>query len=169
MIVDHLGLASPVGEVHPWKSPTSEGSLIRSRIRLDRNDAELVIESRAGEVVRSEDDLLDELSLNIGQVEELAKNRGDCSHIAFMPNRQVFSRELQTTRFLAVSSTEIDPACFSRSTPEAGGFLWDYELPQAVGPGEQRGGFYLLARPPESIKRAVFAGYRDHFSIQHRS
>lgn len=155
MIVDHLGLASPVGEVHPWKSPTSEGSLIRSRIRLDRKDAELVIESRAGEVVRSEDDLLDELSLNIGQVEGLAKNRGACSHIAFMPNRQVFGRELQTTRFLAISSTEIDPACFSRSTPEAGGFLWDYELPQAVGPGEQRGGFYLLARPPEAIERAV--------------
>ena len=28
-------------------------------------------------------------------------------------------------------------------------------MPHAVGPGEQRGGFYLLARPPEAIKRAV--------------
>ena len=148
VIVDHLGLASPVGEVHPWKSPSTEGSLVRSRIRLDRNDAELVIESRAGSVVRSEDGLLDELSLAIGQVEDLAENLGACSHIAFMPNRQVLSGELQTTRFLAISSTEIDPACFARSTPQAGGFLWDYELPHAVGPGEQRGGFYLLARPP---------------------
>ena len=155
VIVDHLGLASPVGEVHPWKSPSTEGSLIRSRIRLDRNDAELVIESRAGSVVRSEDGLLDELSLAIGQVEDLAENLGACSHITFMPNRQVISGELQATRFLAISSTEIDPACFARSTPQAGGFLWDYELPHAVGPGEQRDGFYLLARPPEAIKRAV--------------
>ena len=155
MIVDHLGLASPVGEVHTWKSPSTEGSLIRSRIRLDRNDAELVIESRAGNVVRSEDSLLDELGLTIGQVEHLAENLGGCTHIAFMPNRQVLSRELQATRFLAISSTEIDPACFARSTPQAGGFLWDYELPHAVGPGEQRDGFYLLARPPEAIKRAV--------------
>ena len=155
VIVDHLGLASPVGEVHPWKSPSTEGSLVRSRIRLDRNDAELVIESRAGTVVRSEDELLDELSQAIGQVEGLAENLGATSHIAFMPNRQVLSGELGTARFLAISSTEIDPACFARSTPKAGGFLWDYELPHAVGPGEQRGGFYLLARPPEAIKRAV--------------
>lgn len=155
VIVDHLGLASPVGEVHSWKSPTTEGSLIRSRIRLDRNDAELVIESRGGNTVRSEDALLDELSQAIGQVEYLAEDMGATSHIAFMPNRQVLSGELETARFLAVSSTEIDPACFARSTPQTGGFLWDYELPHAVGPGEQREGFYLLARPPEAIKRAV--------------
>ncbi len=155
VIVDHLGLASPVGEVHEWKSPSSEGSLVRSRIRLDRNDAELVIESRAGDVVRSEDSLLDELSLNIGQLESIAEEMGACSHIAFMPNRQVLSGELQNTRFLAISSTEIDPACFARSTPHAGGFLWDYNLPEAVGPGEQRDGFYLLAQPFEAIERAV--------------
>ena len=77
--------------------------------------------------------------------------------LAFMPNREVLRGELQGTRFLAVSSAEIDPACFARGTPEAGGFLWDYELPQAVGPGEQRGGFYLLAKPPEAIKQAVLA------------
>ena len=155
VIVDHLGLASPVGEAHPWKSPTTEGGLIRSRIRLDRNDAELVIESRGGNTVRSEDALLDELSQAIGEAEHLAENLGGTSHITFMPNRQVLSGELETARFLAVSSTEIDPACFARSTPQTGGFLWDYELPHAVGPGEQRGGFYLLARPPEAIKRAV--------------
>ncbi|MYE90781.1 AAA family ATPase, partial [Candidatus Poribacteria bacterium] len=155
IIIDHLGLASPVSEVYPWRSPATEGSLVRSRIRLDRNDAELVIESRVGNIVRSEDSLLDELSQTIGQVESIAENRGACSHIAFMPNREVLSGELQDTRFLAVSSTEIDPACFARSTPQAGGFLWDYELPHAVGPGEQRGGFYLLARPPDAIKRAV--------------
>ena len=168
VIVDHLGSASPVGEVHPWKSPSTEGSLVRSRIRLDRNDAELVIESRAGNVVRSEDDLLDELSLAIGQVEEVAESLGACSHIAFMPNRSVLSGELQATRFLAISSTEIDPACFARSTPQAGGFLWDYELPQAVGPGEQRGGFYLLARPPEAIQRGCPTRYGDSFASQHR-
>lgn len=154
-IVDHLGLASPVGEVHQWKSATTEGSLIRSRIRLDRYDAELVVESRAGNVVRSEDALLDEVSLAIGQVEFLAEDRGNCSHVEFAPNRLVVSKELQSTRLLAISSTEIDPACFSKSTPHSGGFLWDYELPQAVGPGEQRGGFYLLARPPEALRRAV--------------
>ena len=155
VIIDHLGLAGPVSEVHPWRSPATEGSLVRSRIRLDRNDGEWVIESRRGNLVRSEDSLLDELSQAIGQVESIAENQGACSHIAFMPNGKVLSGELQGTRFLAVSSTEIDPAYFARSTPQAGGFLWDYELPHAVGPGEQRGGFYLLARPPDAIKRAV--------------
>ncbi len=154
-IVDHLGLASPVGEVEEWKSPSTAGSLFRSRIRLDRNDAELIIESRAGNVVRSEDVLLDELSLAVGQVEGFAEKKGGCSHIEFAPNRQIVNQELQSTRLLAISSSELDPACFSRSTPQVGGFLWDYELPQAVGPGEQRSGFYLLARPPESLKRAV--------------
>ena len=160
VIVDHLGMASPVGDLDSWRSPTTEGGLIRSRIRLDRNDAELVVESRSSDVVRSEDRLLDELSLTIGQVEDPAERRGTCSHIAFTPNRQVIRNELKSTRFLAVSSTEIDPACFARSTPLTGGFLWDYELPHGIGPGEQRGGFYLLARPPEAMRRAVVRATR---------
>lgn len=155
VVVDHLGATSPMAEIHPWKSPTTEGGLIRSRIRLDRNDAELIVESRSGNVVRSEDGLLDELGRAIGRIETLAEDYGACSHIALMPQRQVIGRELETTRFLAVSSTEIDPACFARSAPQAGGFLWDYELPHAIGPGEQRSGFFLLARPPAAIRRAV--------------
>lgn len=155
VIIDHLGQASPVGEVHRWKSPTTAGSLIRSRIRLDRNNAELVIESRTSHRIRSEDSLLDELSQAIGQVEELAERQGHCSHIAFGPNKEVLRGELRDTRFLAVSSAEIDPACFARSTPQAGGYLWDYELPHAVGAGEQRSGFFLIARPPDALKRAV--------------
>lgn len=156
VIVDQLGIASPAVEKYPWMSPCSEGSLVRSRIRLDRNDAEHVIESRAGNIVRSSDKLLDELSLTIGRVEILTQDRGAGSHLTFVPRRQAISSELDGgTRFLAVSSTEIDPACFARSTPQAGGFLWDYELPHAIGPGEQRGGFYLLAQPPEAMRRAV--------------
>lgn len=155
VIVDHLGASSPMAEIHPWKSPTTEGGLIRSRVRLDRNDAELIVESRSGNVVRSEDELLDELGQAVGRVESLAEEHGACSHIALMPQRQVISGELEATRFLAVSSTEIDPACFARSAPQAGGFLWDYELPHAVGPGEQRSGFFLLAQPPAAIRRAV--------------
>ena len=139
VIIDHLGLANPSTENLDWKSPTTEGNLIRSRIRTDRNDAEWVVESRAAHLVRSEDPLLDELSMAMWSLERLAENQGGCSHLAFMPNREVLRGELQGTRFLAVSSAEIDPACFARGTPEAGGFLWDYELPQAVGPGEQRG------------------------------
>ena len=160
VIIDHLGLANPSMENLDWKSPATEGNLIRSRIRTDRNDAEWVVESRAAHLVRSEDPLLDELSMAIWNLEKLAEDQGGCSHIAFMPNREVLRGELQGTRFLAVSSAEIDPACFARGTPEAGGFLWDYELPQAVGPGEQRGGFYLLAKPPEAIKQAVMAATR---------
>ena len=160
VIIDHLGLANPSVEALDWKSPATEGSLIRSRIRTDRNDAEWVVESRAAHPVRSEDLLLDELSMAMENLERLAENQGGCSHVAFMPNREVLRVELQGTRFLAVSSAEIDPACFARGTPEAGGFLWDYELPHAVGPGEQRGGFYLLAKPPEAIKQAVLAATR---------
>ena len=160
VIIDHLGLANPSTRVLDWKSPATEGNFIRSRIRTDRNDAEWVVESRAAHLVRSEDPLLDELSMAMGNLERLAENQGRCSHVAFMPNRELLRRELQGTSFLAVSSAEIDPACFARGTPEAGGFLWDYELPQAVGPGEQRGGFYLLAKPPEAIKQAVLAATR---------
>ena len=155
VIIDHLGLASPVNETHPWRSPTSEGSMIRARIRLDRNDAEWVVESRAGEAVQSEDSLLDELSQTVATMEASAASLGGCSHVAFTPNRDFLGTELQDARFLAVSSAEIDPACFARGTPRAGGFLWDYELPHAIGPGEQRGGFYLLAKPPEAIRRSV--------------
>ena len=160
VIIDHLGQANHSTEILDWKSPATEGSLIRSRIRTDRNDAAWVIESRAAHLIRSEDPLLDELSMAMGDLERLAEHQGGCTHVAFTPNREVLRGELQGTRFLAVSSAEIDPACFARGIPEAGGFLWDYELPHAVGPGEQRGGFYLLAKPPEAIKQAVLAATR---------
>ncbi|MBN2099069.1 MAG: AAA family ATPase [Dehalococcoidia bacterium] len=159
-IVDHLGLASPVNEVEAWRSPATVGNLVRSRVRLDRDNAEWVVESRVGIAVRSEDSLLDELGAAIAALENTASDLGGCSHIAFTPNRGVIASELRETRFLAVSSAEIDPACFARGTPQAGGFLWDYELPQALSSGEQRSGFYLLAKPPDAIKRTVLSAMK---------
>ena len=154
-IVDHLGSASPNIENHTWRSPSTAGGLIRTRLRLDHNDAELVIESRTGELVRSEDRLLDELGLAIHEIESVATSECGCSHVAFVPNQQVVTKELVASRFVAVSSTEIDPACFARGSAHANGVLWDYELPDAVGPGEQTDGFYLIARLPDAVKRAV--------------
>ena len=155
VIVDQLGVAGPSPEVHEWKSPTSEGSLVRNRLRMDLNSAEWVVESRTGLTVRSEDRLLDQVGIVTALVEDLATSRARSSHLGFTPNPEVMDTELQNAKFLAVSSAEIDPACFVRGTLRGGGYLWDYQLPQAQGPGEQRGGFYLLAQPPDAIKTAV--------------
>lgn len=155
VIVDQLGIAEPSPEFHEWKSPTSEGSLVRNRLRMDLNSAQWVVESRTGVTVRSEDRLLDQIGIVTTLVEELATARALSSHLGFTPNPEVMDTELQEAKFLAVSSAEIDPACFVRGTPHGGGYLWDYQLPQAQGPGEQRGGFYLLARPTDAIKTAV--------------
>ncbi|MCY3714723.1 MAG: AAA family ATPase [Gemmatimonadetes bacterium] len=160
VIIDHLGIAGPSPENHEWRSPSSEGSLVRNRLRMDRNLAEWVIESRTGTNVQSEDSLLDQIGMAANLIETLAATQTSTSHIAFTPNPEVIGTELQDTRFLAVSSAEIDPACFARGTPRTGGYLWDYELPQAQGAGEQRSGFYMLARPPDSIKRAVQSALR---------
>ena len=160
VIIDHLGISGPSPEFNEWRSPSSEGNLIRNRLRMDRNSAEWVVESRAGTGVQSEDSLLDQIGITTNLTETLAAERAAASHIAFTPNPEVIGTELQSARFLAVSSAEIDPACFARGTPRAGGYLWDYELPQAKGAGEQRSGFYMLARPPNSIRRAVESALR---------
>ena len=155
VIIDHLGVAGPSTESHEWRSLSSEGGLIRSRLRMDRNSAEWVIESRVGAIGPSEDSLLDQIGVATTFVESLAATRASTTHIAFTPNPEVIGKELQGARFLAISSAEVDPACFARGTARTGGYLWDYELPQAQGPGEQRSGFYVLARPPDAIRRAV--------------
>jgi len=154
-IIDHLGIASPSSEIQPWKSAASPGSLVRNRIRIDRDDAQWVIESRASAGSRSEDSLLDAIGSSAATFEDLAVKYARSSHLAYSPNREVIASELRSARFLGISSAEIDPACFARGVKGAGGFLWDYELPLGRGPAEQRSGFYLLARPSPSIRAAV--------------
>ena len=87
VIIDHLGIAEPAPEVNEWRSPSSEGSLIRNRLRMDRNSAEWVVESRAGTVVQSEDSLLDQIGMTSSLIESLAAERALTSHIAFTLTR----------------------------------------------------------------------------------
>lgn len=155
VIIDHLGAYSPAPEVHPWLSPASQGSLVRVRLRADRGRAEWIVESRVAATGSSEDSLLDQLGQVVAAIERMACDRAGCSHISFAPNVQLLGEELQEASFVAVSSAEIDPACLARGALQAGGYLWDYQLPQGHGAAEQRSGFYLVAKPPDAAKRSI--------------
>lgn len=155
LIIDHLGMASPTAVDEPWISVTSRGALAKSRIRADFDEAQFVTESRIGKYVECDDQLLNQLGKVVAKLEQLAHDKASKSHVRFCPNRNVMIQELSNTRFLAVSSTEVDLACFSRGAPAGGGYLWDYELPSGIGPGEQGSGFYLVAKPSMVMKKAL--------------
>ncbi|MGI9392885.1 MAG: ATP-binding protein, partial [Parvibaculales bacterium] len=56
----------------------------------------------------------------------------------------------------AVSSSSLDPACFFGQTGDY--FLWDYELPSFSRRAGENSGYYLLATPSESMRKAIKDG-----------
>lgn len=156
-IIDHLGFSDPVGVNLEWRSASSEGSLIRARLRSDSSEESWVSESRAGAEPRGGDNLLQELGAAVNQIESSTVRVAEFSHIAFSLSRPIVESALARGNYLAVSSSEIDAACFSQRSAEFGGVLWDFELPLGFGPGGHTDGFYLLAKPNDAIKRSIAA------------
>ena len=55
----------------------------------------------------------------------------------FQPVQQAIGTRLNTSTFVAVTSSQIDPACIIERWPRGqGGYLWNYELPGTLGARE---------------------------------
>ena len=93
-------------------------------------------------------------------LENLAKEKGDISHIEFKPNQKAIELRLAQSRFVAATSSQIDPACFIRGVGTHGAYLWDYELPETLGFDENQSGYYLIAEPSDSMKDAILESAR---------
>ncbi len=153
VILDQLGTGSPKGWDSDTRSPVGKGALHRVRIREDFQDAVWLDESRIGKdspLTNGIDGLLQSTARTFE--ERAALDR--VSQFRFEPNRQAIGSRLDESTFLAVTSTQIDPASIIRGA-KGSGYLWDYVLPDALGGDEDSAGYYLIAEPLQAMKNAI--------------
>ena len=131
-ILDQLGTRSPAAESAATRSPMTEGALCRIRIREDFQNGQWLRESRVGVASNSGNGFAG----SFRQALELFENRACLdtgTHTRFQPLQQAIGLRLQRSIFVAISSSQIDPACIVRGSMGQGGYLWNYELPGALG------------------------------------
>ena len=127
-IVAQLETSNMSAEESTLMSPLSVGGLFRVRIRqqLKAASGAFLSESRMGMVpTPSGDAILDRTATALARLENLGSIR--YSYV-FAPSVHTLQTSLNNSRYVAVSSAAVDPACF------LGGwlsdtYLWDYDLP----------------------------------------
>lgn len=155
VLLDQLGIDSPGGETGDARTPTGPGALVRIRMREDSRNAMQLKESRIGQEQSESSDLLARISNLCIAFEERSIQDNEVSQFTFRPVQQAIGSRLAQAIYVAVTSTQIDPACIIRGTRGQQGYLWDYELPGALSGDDERAGYYLIAAPMEAMLRAI--------------
>lgn len=145
-IVAQLETSSMSAEKSVLASPLSPGGLFRARVRqqLKAGSGAFLSESRTSMTPSlTEDDLLARTASAIAHLE----NIGEIRHsYVFAPSVHTLRQSLAASRYVAVSSSSIDPACFLGGWLENETYLWDYDLPSYSSRAGDSNGYYLLAR-----------------------
>lgn len=139
-------------EIH---NPVGQAALVRTRIREDFQNANILKELRVGSRVTYSDGLAGELEQTIAALEYLSLKEGGVSQYEFRPNQSAVGSRLEQSSFVAVTSDQIDPACIVRGAMGQHGYLWDYELPSILEGKEDNTGYYLIANPLDAMRDAV--------------
>lgn len=77
----------------------------------------------------------------------------------FMPKKPTLERAVDLARYCAVSSTNVDPACFFNVSEKS--YLWDYDLPSYSRRAGENNGFYLIANESPTIRQAARGAIAD--------
>lgn len=155
IILDQLNIDSPSTSASSnTLSPLSQGALFRIRVREDVQNAIWLKESRIGVQAALPAGLPGLVQEATIKFEELAR-KDSLTQFEFQPNQQAIGTRLDQTFYLAVTSSQLDPACIIRGAMSQQGYLWDYELPGTLGGDEESAGYYLIAKPPEAVHNAI--------------
>lgn len=140
-------------------SVTVAGGLGCYRTRQLRAGSYL-IESRRTKAIVGWRDGADAMSVAISSIlQGIVAHAGvqipnDKSHIGFPTDvRSLLSNEKSS--YYAVSSADVDHACFVAESGSGDAYLWDYRLPQNNIGSRNADGFYLLARETPVMCKAV--------------
>ena len=114
-----------------------------------------LIESRKTKAVIGWRDGADSISVAISSIlQGIADHANDKSHIGFPTDvRSLLSNEKSS--YYAISSADVDHACFVAESGAGDAYLWDYRLPQNDIGSRNTDGFYLLARETPVMCKAV--------------
>lgn len=154
-IIAHLSTMSRDFGKQSIRSAIDETSLVRWRVRkqLPGQNAAFIAESRIGEIAThvDQESLTGRLLKCVDELERQCRDAFD-SYI-FAPDLANLGSVVQYSKYTALSSGDIDSACFFGSTSKA--YLWDYELPSYAKRAGENTGYYLLANESPGIVTAV--------------
>jgi DNA phosphorothioation-dependent restriction protein DptH len=154
-IIAHLSTMSRSFDVQGIRSAVDSSALTRWRIRkqLPIQNAAFIAESRIGEISSNVDheSITGKLLSCVDEVERQCRDSFD-SYI-FAPDIAKLGEVVDGSRYTALSSSDIDAACFFGSTDKA--YLWDYELPSYARRAGENSGYYLLAKESSGMLQAV--------------
>ncbi|MDG1004469.1 MAG: hypothetical protein P8N58_06275, partial [Emcibacteraceae bacterium] len=125
----------------------------RVRKQLPQQNAAFIAESRIGEISPNLDQetLTAMLSNCVDEIERQCRDEFD-SYI-FAPDMSKLGDVVNHSSYTALSSSDIDAACFFGNTDRA--YLWDYELPSYSRRAGENSGYYLLAKESQGMLHAV--------------
>lgn len=129
----------------------SSGALLTSRVRSSSTfrGSDLLLEARSSKAPPSREDTLSGRIERLVELLEMSESGPTC--LQFTPNtREVNDTfEKEVAHLVAVSSSNVDPACFLSPTMKDG-YLWDYELPEySRAPGDNSG-YYVISGTRDS-------------------
>jgi len=160
VILDQLGIELSSGRDGVTRSPIGSGGMYRIRLREDLENALVLKESRVGKRLHFSDGLAGSLEKSITAFEGIATDTTGITHFQFQPNQQAIGKRISQSIYLAVTSSQIDPACIVRGVQHQSAYLWDYELPGILGADEDSAGYYLIAQPSTAMRTAITSATR---------
>ena len=168
-IIAHLGTQSPELDRQGLSSPIDAVGLNRVRVRrqLAASDGKFIAESRIGkhesapETIELLPDVAKASSAYLASIIQAIE--GKCTDTfdsyVFMPNRPTLEKGIGLARYCAVSSSNVDPACFFTVSEKS--YLWDYDLPSYSRRAGENNGFYLIANESPTIRQAANGAIKD--------
>jgi Holliday junction resolvasome RuvABC ATP-dependent DNA helicase subunit len=154
VILDQLGVNALGGANGDPRTPRGNGALTNVRLREDRHSGNVLSESRISTRTSYTPGLAGLLERACITFETTALHDENTSQLQFQPNHAAIGTRLQQSIYLAVTSSQIDPAWVIRGARAQNGYVWDYELPGALGVNEGAG-YYLVARPRDAMRRSI--------------
>jgi DNA phosphorothioation-dependent restriction protein DptH len=161
----HLGIITQLGSIDEEmcetnvRSSTDLTTLIKRRVRRVLPNKKYLVDSLVGR--KRAEGQNDELSFRIeSAVNKLeTKCLGSAEGISFAPNLTLLDSTLETSAYVAVSSSNIDVACFYNTNTQ--GLLWEYELPSFGKTAGGSDGYFLLARQSDTMIGAIRASLKQ--------
>jgi DNA phosphorothioation-dependent restriction protein DptH len=154
-IIAHLGTMNHQFAKQGIRSAIDPSALTRWRVRkqLPSQNAAFIAESRIGEIPTSVDgdSLAGKMLACVDAIERRCRDSID-SYV-FAPNMAILRDVVERSWYTAVSSSNIDAACFFGPTAKA--YMWDYELPAYSRRAGENCGYFLLAKESQGMLLAV--------------
>lgn len=147
----------------PSYGVVSAGGLLRYRNRSRGvGTASEIVESRTAQIAsESAADEEDNVFLGVLQLLEGRKKwlaGAEPGHVRFnsdIVGAGIMRPEDDSSHYYAISSSDVDQACFESLSGNAGVYLWEYRLPMPGAHASGTDGFYLLAKENPTMIQAV--------------